>query len=198
MEIIVGLGNPGDKYKETRHNVGFMVTGELASKHNIAGKIDAKFNSIIGKGVINDKEVLIVQPLTYMNLSGQAISKVLNWYKIEPTRLLVVFDDVSLEIGRIRFRPSGSDGGHNGIRSIIDNLGGFKDFSRLKIGIGPDPGSDIRKTYVLQKFTKPEKNIIDKVVPVCIEGIEYYLKEGIEKAQNKYNNTNVADVIDNI
>jgi len=198
VEIIVGLGNPGDKYKGTRHNAGFITTGQLASKHNIVGKIDTKFNSIIGRGIISNKDVLIVQPLTYMNLSGQAISKVLNWYKIEPTKLLVVFDDISLELGRIRFKPSGSEGGHNGVRSIIENLGGFKDFPRLKIGIGPDPGSATRATYVLQEFTKPEKEILDKVIPICVEGIEFYLEEGIEKTRNKYNNTNLARIIDTI
>lgn len=192
MEIIVGLGNPGEKYKGTRHNIGFMVTGALASKHNINGRLEPKFNAMIGKGLISDKEVLIIQPLTYMNLSGQVIVRVLNWYKIEPTNLFVVYDDVSLDTGRIRFRPSGSDGGHNGIKSIIENLGGFIDFPRLKIGVGPDPGSVLRKSYVLQEFTKQEKEIIDKIIPVSIEGIELYLKEGIEHAMNKFNNTNLV------
>ena len=194
MKIIVGLGNPGDRYKKTRHNVGFMITGELAEKHNITGKMESKFNSIIGKGNINNVDVLIVQPLTFMNLSGQAVSKVLNWYKIEPTELFVVFDDISLDLGRIRFRTSGSEGGHNGVGSIIEQLGGFKDFPRLKVGIGPDPGGLFRKDFVLQEFRNEEKEIIDKIIPVCIEGIEVYLKEGVESAMNKFNGINLAPV----
>lgn len=192
MKIIVGLGNPGDKYKNTRHNAGFIVTGKLASKHNINGKTESKFNSIIGKGSVNGIDILIVQPLTYMNLSGEALSKVLNWYKIDPSDIIVVYDDISIDLGRIRFRNSGSDGGHNGIKSIIQHLGGFKNFSRLKVGIGPDPGGPVRQSYVLEPFSKNEKEILDKVIPICIEGIETFLSEGIDQASNKFNGVNVT------
>ncbi|MDD3013871.1 MAG: aminoacyl-tRNA hydrolase [Candidatus Gastranaerophilales bacterium] len=192
MKVIVGLGNPGEKYKNTRHNAGFMTTGELASKYNIDGKLNSKFDSIVGKSTIANSEVLIVQPMTFMNLSGNAVVKVLNWYNIEPDELLVVFDDVNLDLGKIRFRPSGADGGHNGVKSIIENLGGFKDFPRLKVGIGPKPGFMPLETYVLQEFSKPEKEILDKVIPVCIEGIEEYLKEGMIEVRNRFNGINLA------
>jgi peptidyl-tRNA hydrolase, PTH1 family len=191
VEIIVGLGNPGDRYKKTRHNVGFMVTGMLAEKYHIDGKMEPRFNSIVGKGVINGKDALILQPLTYMNLSGEAVVKVLNWYKIEPEKLFVVFDDISLDLGRIRFRKSGSDGGHNGVKSIIENLGGFKNFPRLKVGIGPDPGGVVRKDYVLKKFAPDESEILDKIIHICVEGIETYLEYSIEESMNKFNSINL-------
>lgn len=192
MKIIAGLGNPGDKYKDTRHNIGFMVTGELAEKYNISGKLEQKFNSMIGKGNILGDDVIIIQPLTFMNLSGEAIIKVINWYKLDYKDLFVVFDDISLDMGVMRFRSNGSDGGHNGIKSIIKQLGGFKDFPRLKVGIGPDPGGAVRQHYVLQKFTSSDREILNKVIPSCIEGIEVYLKDGICEAQNKFNGLNLA------
>lgn len=192
VEIIVGLGNPGEKYKGTRHNIGFMITSQLSLKNKINGKFYTKFNSIIGKGNINNKEVLIIQPLTFMNLSGKAVSEVLNWYKIDPAHLIVIFDDINLDFGKIRFRPSGSDGGHNGIKSIIENLGGFKDFLRLKVGIGPDPGGVLRKHYVLQEFAASEKEILEDVINTSVEAIEFYLKEGLEKTRNKFNNANIT------
>ena len=187
MKIITGLGNPGEAYKNTRHNVGFMITGELASRHNISGRYESKFNSMAGKGFIGNSEILILQPLTYMNLSGEAVSKVLNWYKIEPQDLFIVFDDINLDLGRIRFRPSGSDGGHNGVKSIIENLGGFRDFPRLKVGIGPNIGKIPMESFVLQKFSASETEILNKVIPVCMEGIEVFLEKGINEARNRFN-----------
>lgn len=193
MIIIAGLGNPGEKYENTRHNIGFKATGMLAEKYKIDGKYNKKFNSVIGKGFIEDTEVLIVQPLTYMNLSGGAIERILNWYDIPYENLFVVFDDISIDLGKIRFRPDGSDGGHKGIKSIIECLGGFKEFPRLKIGIGPQPPFMASEDYVLQKFGKEEKEILNKVLPICIEGIEFFLKEGIEAARNKYNGFNLGE-----
>lgn len=184
--VIVGLGNPGQQYKNTRHNIGFMVTGELAEKHGITGSFSSKFNAIVGKGKINNTDVLIVQPQTFMNLSGEAVSKVLNWYKLDTKNLFVVFDDISLDFGRVRFRPSGSAGSHNGIKSIITRCGSDK-FNRLKIGVGPNPGEHLWASYVLQPFPSEEKELLPKVIDICIEGIEYYLKEGIDSARNKYN-----------
>ena len=192
MKIIVGLGNPGDKYKGTRHNIGFMITGELASKNAIDGKFNSKFESILGKGSINGKEVVILQPMTFMNLSGQAVVKALNWYNIEPSELLVVFDDINLDIGRIRFRDSGTDGGHNGIKSIVESLGGFKDFPRLKVGIGPNPGSSLMKSFVLQEFTQSEKEILEKIIPLSVDAIELFLDKGITQARDKFNGINLS------
>jgi len=192
VKVIIGLGNPGEKYKNTRHNAGFMITGELASKYHIDGKLNSKFNSIVGKGTIANTEVLIAQPMTFMNLSGNAVVKLLNWYNIEPDELLVVFDDVCLDLGKIRFRPSGSDGGHNGVKSIIENLGGYNNFSRLKVGVGPKPEFMPLEAYVIQEFSKSEREILDKVIPVCVEGIEEYLKEGILEVRSRFNGINLA------
>lgn len=190
MKIIVGLGNPGEKYKNTRHNIGFMVVEALASKHNISGCFNSKFNAITGKGKIDGEEVVIVQPLTYMNLSGEAVSKVLNWYKSDVSSLFVVFDDISLDLGKIRFRQSGSAGSHNGIKSIISSCGG-QNFHRLKIGIGPNPGEHLWSSYVLEKFTAEESEILKKVIPFSVEAIENYLVEGMDSSQNRYNGIDI-------
>ena len=190
MKIIAGLGNPGEKYKNTRHNIGFMATEALASGHNIKGTFSAKFNAIIGKGMINKEEVIIVLPLTYMNLSGEAVSKIMNWYKIDLADLFVVFDDVSMDIGKIRLREEGSAGSHNGIKSIISCCGGQK-FPRLKIGIGPNPGEHLWASYVLEKFTDEESKILKKIIPLSVEAMEDYLLMGINFAQNKYNGISV-------
>lgn len=193
MKIIAGLGNPGEKYKNTRHNAGYMVTEALASKYNIKGRSNSRFNAIIGKGHVGSEEVLIVQPLTYMNLSGEAISKILNWYKADISDLLVVYDDVSLDIGIIRFRPDGSAGGHNGIKSIISSCG-TQDFARLKVGIGPNPGEHLWASYVLEKFTLDESEILKKIIPLSVEAIEDYLLSGMNFAQNKYNGIDVIQL----
>lgn len=193
MKIIAGLGNPGDKYKDTRHNTGFAVTEALASKHGIEGKFNSKFNALAGKGLICGEEVLIVQPLTYMNLSGDAVSKILNWYKTDISELTVVYDDISLDLGKLRFRPSGSAGGHNGIKSIIARCGGDK-FARLKIGIGPNPGEPLQTSYVLEKFTGNEKELLEKVIFLSVEALEDYLKSGIVFAQNKYNGIEAGEI----
>lgn len=187
MKIIVGLGNPGEKYKGTRHNVGFIVTNELAQKYDIVGKTESKFNAIVGKGHVHSTDIIIVQPLTYMNLSGESVIKILNWYKLSASDLIVVYDDISLDVGRIRFKDNGSDAGHNGIKSIIQSLGGNKNFPRLKVGIGPDPGGEVRASYVLGKFSEQEKEILNKVTNICVEGIETFLKDGVQKACNDFN-----------
>lgn len=190
MKIIIGLGNPGEKYRNTRHNTGFIIAEAIASKYTIEGKFNSKFNAIIGKGLINNEETVIVQPLTYMNLSGEAASKVLNWYKSDISELLVIYDDISLDLGKIRFRPSGSAGSHNGIKSIISCCGTEK-FSRLKIGIGPNPGEHLWASYVLEKFSDEELEVFKKLTPLCIEAVEDYLKSGMIFAQNKYNGIDV-------
>lgn len=194
MKIIAGLGNPGDKYQATRHNVGFMVTEHLASSNNINGRFESKFNAIIGKGSIGDEEVLIVQPMTFMNLSGESIAKILGFYKLDKEDLLVVYDDLSIDVGKIRFRPSGSDGGHNGIKSIIKCLGNYKGFPRLKVGIGPQPPGMSAEAFVLQKFQKDEQELLQKTVPVCSEAIECFIKHGIDKARNNFNGVDVSKI----
>ena len=186
VKIIAGLGNPGEKYKNTRHNIGFMITEAFASKNNITGSFNSKFNAIHGKGLVNKQEVIIIQPLTYMNLSGESVAKVLNWYKADISDLLVVCDEISMDLGKIRFRPSGSAGGHNGIKSIISSCGG-QNFPRLKVGIGPNPGEHALSSFVLEKFTKKESDILKKIIPLSAEAIEDYLSTDINFVQNKYN-----------
>lgn len=186
MLAIAGLGNPGAKYSGTRHNIGFMITGALGEKHGISGGFSSKFNAITGKGKIKGAEVLLIQPQTYMNLSGEAVSKALNWYKIDFKDLFVIYDDTSIEFGRVRFRPSGSAGGHNGIKSIISRCGNDV-FPRLKVGIGPDPGERFRADYVLQPFFPEEKKHLPEIINACVEAVEFYLEKGMEPAMNRYN-----------
>lgn len=187
MKLIAGLGNPGDKYEFTRHNAGFIVVSKLAEKFNITGKFDKKFNAIIGRGLIGNEDVLIVQPMTFMNLSGDAIIPLMNYYKMTHHDLLVVFDDISLDLGVLRFRAKGSDGGHNGIKSIIRNLGGKNDFARLKVGIGLQPPFMPSESYVLQKFDKSEESLLSEVASCAVDAIELYISRGIEFAGSRFN-----------
>lgn len=187
MKIIAGLGNPGDKYEFTRHNAGFIVVSKLAQKFGIEGKFDKKFNAVTGKGLIDNEEVLIVQPMTFMNLSGEAIVPLMNYYKLSHKDLMVVFDDISLDLGVLRFRSQGSDGGHNGIKSIIKHLGGKNDFARLKIGIGPQPPFLPSEHYVLQKFDKSQESVLQKVEDTSVDALELYVKSGLELASSKFN-----------
>jgi PTH1 family peptidyl-tRNA hydrolase len=187
MKLIIGLGNPGSKYENTRHNVGFMAVSQLAESNSIQGKTESKFNAIVGKGKIGNEDVVILQPLTYMNLSGQAVSALMNFYKISKDDILVVYDDIALDMGVIRFRSSGSDGGHNGIKSIIQHLGGDNKFARLKIGIGPQPKFVPSENFVLQKFSTQEAESLKKIIPVCSDAIEYFLKNGVSDSMNRYN-----------
>ena len=185
MNLITGLGNVGAKYTFTRHNVGFMVADYLAMQQNESFKENSKLKSLITKIRINNEDTILIKPTTYMNLSGEAIRAVIDYYKIELENTLVVYDDLSLDLGKIRFRGSGSDGGHNGIKSVIQHLGTNK-FSRLKIGIGPQPGIP-SEAFVLQNFGQEQLDDLKKVIQTSAEAIEFYFANGIEKTQNKYN-----------
>lgn len=183
MKLIIGLGNFEDKYLFTRHNAGFMAVDFFAQDNGQDFKLDKKLKSMLVKFRLNGEDILIVKPLTYMNLSGEALSAVMNFYKVDKKDVFVIYDDISLDLGKVRFRASGSDGGHNGIKSIIQHLG-TKDFDRLKIGIGPQPNIP-SEAFVLQNFTKDELEKLKEVLKSSM--IEDYLKEGIEKVQNTYN-----------
>jgi PTH1 family peptidyl-tRNA hydrolase len=193
VKIIVGLGNPGEKYKYTRHNIGFIITGSLAEKYGITGVFSSKFNAIIGKGLINGHEALIIQPQTYMNLSGEAVSKVLNWYKLDISSLFVIVDDISIDFGKIRFRNEGSAGSHNGLKSIIESIS-RNNFPRLKVGIGPNPGEHLWSSYVLGKFSDHEAKALPRITKICMEGVETYLDKGIDYSMNKYNGINILEI----
>ncbi|MDD3722660.1 MAG: aminoacyl-tRNA hydrolase [Lutibacter sp.] len=183
MKLIIGLGNFEDKYLFTRHNAGFIMADFFARTHNQTFKQEKKLKSLIAKFKLNDEDIILVKPLTYMNLSGEAVAAVMNFYKIPLKDVLVIYDDISLDLGVVRFRSSGSDGGHNGIKSIIGYLGTTQ-FDRLKIGIGPQPNIP-SEAYVLQNFTQDELNVLKKVLKKPM--IEDYLKDGMEKVQNAYN-----------
>lgn len=181
MKLIAGLGNIGEKYCFTRHNAGFMVLDKLAMDNNITFKEDKKLKCFITKMGEN----ILIKPTTFMNLSGESVRAVMDYYKIDVKDILIVYDDIALDLGRIRFRANGSDGGHNGIKSIIKHIG-TQNFDRLKIGIGPQPNIP-SENYVLQNFPKEHLEELKEVLKRADEAIEYYLANGIQKAQNWYN-----------
>lgn len=185
MYLVIGLGNVGSKYTFTRHNAGFMIADSLAMKNSEAFRENSKLKSLITKIRINNEDTLLIKPTTYMNLSGEALRAVIDYYKIPIENTLVVYDDLSLDLGKIRFRASGSDGGHNGIKSIIQHLGTNK-FARLKIGIGPQPPI-LSEAFVLQNFSNSELETLKTVINKSDEAIEYYFANGIQKTQNSYN-----------
>lgn len=183
MKLIVGLGNPEKKYDGTRHNVGFIVVDELAKE------LGAEFTktikkAVVAQGVYKGEKILIAKPQTYMNLSGESVRPLLDYYNIPISDLLVIVDDVYLEVGRLRIRSTGSDGGHNGLKNIIQHLG-TKDFSRLRVGVGGAEGNLIG--HVLGKFPKDEKKKLDEIVKICSEAALFFTQEGVEAAMNKYN-----------
>ncbi|HKM33054.1 MAG TPA: aminoacyl-tRNA hydrolase [Oscillospiraceae bacterium] len=185
--IIVGLGNPGSKYENTRHNAGFMAVDTLAKRFDTSLK-QIKFKSLCGDVMLAGKRCLLMKPSTYMNNSGEAVVEALNFYKVPTDKLIVIFDDVSLDPGKLRIRRKGSDGGHNGIKSII-YLTGKDDFPRVKIGIGAKPHSDYDlAAWVLSKFTKPEGEQLQVALSASVSACELIAKGEIDKAMNQYNN----------
>ncbi|HAT4139365.1 aminoacyl-tRNA hydrolase [Clostridium perfringens] len=187
MILIVGLGNPGKQYEKTRHNIGFDVIDYMADKYNIDVNRE-KFKGICGEGFIENKKVILLKPLTYMNLSGESIREFANFYKLEDDEIIVVYDDISLDIGRLRIREKGSAGGHNGIKSIIQNLGGDK-FPRVKVGVGQP--KDNLVNHVLGKFSKEDREHIEKVIPVVSDAIVEIVKNDAKESMNKFNGVNI-------
>jgi PTH1 family peptidyl-tRNA hydrolase len=182
--LIVGLGNPGTKHRKNRHNVGFMAIDRLAAKFEISlRKVQSK--AIIGLGQIDDNPVILAKPQTYMNLSGDSVSALARYYKIDQEHLLVVYDEIDLPLGTIRLRERGGTGGHNGMKSIIDYLG--RDFSRIRIGVGRPPGQMDPSDYVLQNFHKSEKVIVEELLVRLIGAIELFLSAGMAIAMNRFN-----------
>lgn len=186
MKLIVGLGNPGDKYKFTRHNAGFMALDYLSYQWNFDFKFESKFNGEIAKITKDCESILLLKPHTFMNLSGQSLIAVMNFYKIQREDILVIYDDLAMPIGKMRFRAKGSDGGHNGIKSIIQVLGGNNSFDRLKIGIGPQPPLP-SEVFVLQNFTEEQLNELKNVLKNTEQAVDIYLKDGLNNAQTKFN-----------
>lgn len=186
MFLIAGLGNPGRQYEKTRHNMGFDTIDELIDRHRIPqGGIAHK--AMYGKGMIAGEKVLAVKPLTYMNLSGEAIREYVNYYKMHPeTELIVIYDDIDLDPGQIRIRKKGSAGGHNGIKSIIAQIG-TQNFYRIKVGVGAKPKGWDLADYVLGRFSPEERELVDKAICDAADAVEMILKDGIEAAMNHYN-----------
>ncbi len=185
MKLIVGLGNIGEKYNFTRHNAGFMVVDKWAIKHDVNFKENRKLKCFLAKFKYGFEDIILIKPTTFMNLSGDSVAEVMNYYKLEVSDILIVYDDLSLELGKMRFRPNGSDGGHNGIKSIIKSLAN-QNIARLKIGIGPQPPIPAEQ-FVLQNFYKSQLEELKPVLKRAVEGIEFYLDKGMERAQNEFN-----------
>lgn len=185
MKLIVGLGNIGDKYVFTRHNAGFMLIDSIAINNNLSFRENSRLKSLMTNLRNGVDDYLLIKPTTFMNLSGEAVRAVMDYYKIPVEDVLIVYDDLSLEIGKIRFRANGSDGGHNGIKSVIQHLG-TKDVARLKIGIGPQPNIP-SEVFVLQNFSKEELETLKTTLIKAKDGISCYFKDGIAVAQNKFN-----------
>lgn len=194
-QLVVGLGNPEPKYDQTRHNIGFTAVDALASSWQIPLTENRKFQGEFGEGRgAKTAKIRLLKPLTYMNRSGQAVRAVTDWYKLQPESVLIIYDDMDLPLGRIRLRLSGSAGGHNGMKSAIAHLG-TQDFPRLRIGIGRPPtnSSDDPATisHVLGRFSSVESKFISDVLQLVVDAVELSLKQGVEKAMNRYNNLNV-------
>lgn len=189
MKIIIGLGNPTVKYENTRHNVGFKVMDGIAQNAGLSFAMESKFKAEIAKGLWDSEQVLLVKPQTFMNLSGEALALIMGYFKVEVADILIVYDDLSLDMGMLRFRANGSDGGHNGIKSIIKSLGGSKDFARLKVGIGPQPPYMPSEKFVLGEFTSQEQLLLADVVKYSVDAIQCFINSGISEAQNKFNGT---------
>ncbi|MDX1918873.1 MAG: aminoacyl-tRNA hydrolase [Candidatus Caenarcaniphilales bacterium] len=192
--LIVGLGNPGEEYQDTRHNVGFRVLDILCQKLTADSQTQrqSKFKSKLV--MLEGGEICLCYPQTFMNHSGQAVQEILNWYKFEElSRLLIVHDDISLPLGQLRWSFGRGAGGQHGVESVIKALGGKKDFLRLRVGIGPDPGGDRRSAYVLEKFRLMELALLDKILSLSAEGIEKWLRGiSLEKLMSEYNPLSLA------
>lgn len=191
MYYIVGLGNPGIQYENTRHNVGFITIDYLARKYSIDVR-KIKFKSLIGQGVISGHKVMLVKPQTYMNNSGEAIREIYNYFDFEHDKLIVIYDDIDIDFGSIRIRKKGSAGTHNGMKSIIYNLE-FDDFPRIKVAVGKKPSYMDLANFVLSGFSKQEVKIIEEEVKLASDAIEMILEEGIEKTMSMFNSKRLVE-----
>lgn len=186
MYIIAGLGNPGQKYEGTRHNIGYRVLDELAKKYDI-NILESKFKGLIGKGMIQGEKAILIKPLTYMNLSGECIGEAVSYFKIDETaELIVVADDINLNVGQIRIRKKGSAGGHNGLKNIILHLGS-ENFIRVRMGVGDKPVGYDLADYVLGHFKKEEEELLSESKNNAVLAIETIISEGPDQAMNLYN-----------
>ncbi|MGE5702350.1 MAG: aminoacyl-tRNA hydrolase [Clostridia bacterium] len=191
MKVIIGLGNPGKKYEETRHNVGFMAIDKISESWGIPVQQE-KFRALVGEGRVGMEKVLLVKPLTYMNLSGESAAEILKFYKLVPDDIFVIYDDLDLPVGQLRLRKQGSAGGHNGIKSLIAHLG-TQEFKRAKIGISrPLPGRSV-SDYVLSEFSKSERPLIDEAIETTVKASTMWISETFDKVMNHINSIKLGD-----
>lgn len=186
MKIFVGLGNPTPEYAATKHNVGFMLADRLADKLS-AENWRERFNALVAETFLDGEKILLVKPLTFMNLSGEAVAPIMNFYKLDAANLTVAHDDMDLPLGMIRLRPKGSGGGHHGIESIIQHLGGTQNFPRVRIGVGRPPENWTVNHHVLSPFTADDAKIISAALDELVPAVICIFQEGIDAAMNKFN-----------
>ena len=186
MKIFVGLGNPTPEYAATKHNVGFMLADRLADKFS-ADNWRERFNALVAETFLDGEKILIVKPQTFMNLSGEAVAPIMNFYKINAADLIVAHDDMDLPLGMIRLRPKGSGGGHHGVESIIQHLGGEKNFPRVRIGVGRPPANWTVNHHVLSPFTQEDADKISAALDELVPAVICIFREGIDSAMNKFN-----------
>lgn len=192
--LIVGLGNPGAKYDRTRHNIGFEIIDAIAKTFpDVSMAVNKRFQGNTGEFRSGGERTVLLKPTTYMNKSGQSVRAVLDWYKLDPTSVLVVYDDMDLPTGKLRMRLSGGAGGHNGMKSIISHLG-TKEFPRLRVGIGStdkSEGGEAVVSHVLGRFAPADRKIVDAVIPMAVDAIDLSLRKGVERSMNVYNGREV-------
>ena len=185
MYIIIGLGNPSREYEATRHNIGFDAITRIADDHNIAMDMK-KHKAICGKGMIGTERIILAKPQTYMNLSGESVRELIDFYKVTNQEIIVIYDDISLEVGQLRIRKKGSAGGHNGIKNIIQHLG-TDEFMRIKVGVGDKPKDWDLADYVLSRFPKEDEEKIREALKKTSKACDVIITKGIEEAMNLYN-----------
>jgi len=186
MKLVVGLGNPGSEYRDTRHNVGFLVIDEMAQRWRLSDAWREKFEALHVRTTVADEAVVLAKPLTFMNLSGQAVAGLAGFYKIDPADVLVVTDDVALPLGRLRARPEGGAGGHNGLKSIIQHLG-TQAFPRVRVGVGRGDDRRDLADHVLGRFEAGERDTVSAAVLRAADASERFLAEGIERVMSAFN-----------
>lgn len=189
VRLVVGLGNPGDVYVKTRHNTGFMVVDEVAEAFSIS-LVKRKFDTIFGRGFVDGVEIILVKPMAFMNLSGPPVQKIANYFKILCEDMLVIHDDIDLAFGRLKINEKGGDGGHKGVRSLMDAFGGG-DFVRLRIGVGRPEARISTADYVLDGFSANEKKVLDQIITRARDAVVTILCKGTKEGMNRFNNKRI-------
>ncbi len=195
MKLIVGLGNPGAEYENTRHNAGFRVIDLVSTVVGAELKFSKNLWSVVCKANYKGNEVVLAKPLTYMNESGRAVTATIRWFKIKLSDTLILHDDVSLPLGRIRLQKGGGAGGQHGVESIIDCLGGGQEFDRIKIGVGPDPGGDMRARFVLSPVLENDRKLYNDSLDLASQAVRSWLEHGSGITANKFNGVNLAEPV---